>query len=656
MDDAVGYFPTAAQEAEPNIFGNPWVQSSQLQAGSAAAAAGEHASTRARATAVRTSPRNDEDRRAYRRRDLVPPLLSYHACLTKLRDPPRLELSLYISTDATMKTKNEVTSTDPIARLPPEIFEKVLQHIPYPLILDTKLVSRAWYSLVWDYVNRYDDAWISFDFRKLGLARVTPEFLVACIERANGGVQEVILPALTAADEYAAVLRALVLCRHAPSSSFTRDLHVDGVPYAGSAAVWGVDPQCLVRVAAPFLTRLVRVQFDDGFGAVLADWRNFRMPTAELFAQLEEVRVSMRVMSRLFEFVGSTADRVWFANLRVLGFATEDDEEVDDDADDEGDVDEVAHEDDREHSTDINDNDAAADQVWPDMQRVVVNRGYPLFPRLQILDIQGCPPRLLRRRGRGRRQRTVLDRQCLDYLLSWMPELSLLRCRAIAVVGRSNYNFVYPRLSLRCNMNLREFDFSYSNTTALPVMHTTCKTIRLRECKVWQSDTSADAGNFYAHVVALDLSGALTARGMPITIAYLAALFPQSGRARLRCLNLSRCVGIEMSINNVAEMAGLFPGLEVFRICESAGIDDAALRIMYTTLPRLSLLDVSRTSITDVGVVGLLSDRENGMATQLATIIVDGCDSVSADAVAALQRSGIDTTPQQEVDEVKWWC
>ncbi|KAK9379062.1 uncharacterized protein V2V93DRAFT_327818 [Kockiozyma suomiensis] len=580
----------------------------------------------------------------------------------KLRDPPGLDLGRLNRVD---ESGSPTPTTDPLSRLPVELFEKILDYIPYPKSLSTKLVSRKWYTFVWDYVQGNPAAWTHFDFTDLPVERVTPEYLVACIERSGGKIKEVVLPTAAVKDEYASVLRALVLCEHMPSSQFTETFHMDGVPYVGSQAIWGPDPAYLIKKASPFLKNLKSLSVDDGFGAVLQDYRSFKPSTLEAFSRLEELRMSMRILPRFFEFLGSLPLTVWFKNLQVLECLLDD-----------------------EHGK-ISDQT----QVWPEMSSVFFTSNFVALPEVRVFRLGGIPF--------DREVLCAMDQQCLDLLIRWMPKLEIFSCRGIAVLGRGSYGYLVRQTDFRWNRYLKEFDFSYSDTTRMPVIHPSCKKLILRESGVVprtlyymfgqpagyaEESNGYDEDNVmrrihmpsggpfstdlldaesndltspeYENLSVLDLSGARSKIDSITVVDSLA----RCDEKELKELYLTRCRNLDYQslisrdylFSDPKTFANLItvlcPCLRRISVGGNATFDDSCLEYI-SQLADLEYLDVSYTAITNNGIMGLLTWRANlkPECRRLSTFVFDECKWVSPEIVEELEEAGISTVANTEM-------
>ncbi|KAK9461709.1 uncharacterized protein V1516DRAFT_621866 [Lipomyces oligophaga] len=530
-------------------------------------------------------------------------MLSYHASLIKLRNPPDSSLGRNARDSSSGDILETQSKLDPFYILPAEIIEDIMKYIPYPNSLSLKLVSKSWYSFVWDFVHHNSAAWIYFDFTQQSPERITPEYLAACLERSEGKVQEILLPLNEVRDQYASVLRALMLCQHIPSLEFINSFHMEGVPYAGSQAIWGFDPSYLIKQAAPFLVNITSLQLDDGFGDILTDISRLEGSGLEMFQKLKELRFSIRILPKFFELVGKMPIAVKFPNLEVLECLV---------------------------SSPLARKEL---QVWPDMSSVNSVEEFIAFPKVRICRLGAIPLKI--------EDVCVMDQQCLDLAIRWMPLLEIFSCQGITVLGRGHYSYLHRHVYLRNCPNLEEFDFSYSSAATMPILPDSVHKLYLRGSSVvprrFTYDSSGKPKNFvdevsgideydhklletiatqrklgffeYENLVRLDLSGYRARLSNAHVIGVIARC-----TSKLQDLFLDGCqrlrydesepnwVHADNSKTLVDDIIQLSNDIRILSVGRNDSVTDVVMNKLVQGLPKLQYLLVNDTAITDRGV------------------------------------------------------
>ncbi|KAK9331501.1 hypothetical protein V1520DRAFT_337454 [Lipomyces starkeyi] len=555
------------------------------------------------------------------------------------------------SPDEGLRLSNE----DPVNRLPAEVFQEVLENIEYPEIIFLKRVSRSWYAFVHEYVTLAPAlAFKYLDFENYELDCISAEYLLSCIKKSRGSVRTIALPTDASVDKYSSIFRSSLIFQHPSPELITYTL---GAEYSGTAAitsVWGPDPQSLIRQAGPYLRNLRKVHIDDGFSASLYDWKNFGDDTASVFFRLEEFHISMRTLPRFFEFLGSLPLRLWFPNLQIL----------------ECNFDKLAKTMDNQ-------------QVWPDMSSVCFSTNFVALPALRIFKLGGVPDDITRL--------CPMDQQCLDLAIRWMPNLEIFSCRGICVMGRGSYGYIIRRSDFRWNKKLLEFDFSYSNTTRMPAIMSTCKKLTLRNAGVfprtlyyifgqpvgyladpvdmrssiiqedlrhvpddmYDGDGIALISDEYGSLEELDLSGSQAG----LTNGRLMDTLARCNGNKLRKISLQGCTALHydrcilgevkiMQPNLMYQIISILPHLTVLKLGNNETFSDGGLRAIEH-LHELEYLDIAQAPVSEFGMTRFIKLVKT-TNPKLETVVLTGCSCISEQTVRMVEDLGIRTTGEAE--------
>ncbi|KAK9324930.1 hypothetical protein V1517DRAFT_316105 [Lipomyces orientalis] len=548
-----------------------------------------------------------------------------------------------------------LSNEDPAKLLPVEVFQQVLENIAYPEIVVLQRVSRTWYAFVNEYITLSPAlAFRYLDFEKYEVDRVSGEYLLSCIVKSKGSVRQISLPITASDDKYGSILRSSLIFQHSSSELVTYNIGAEYYGTVASALVWGPDPQSLIRQAGPFLQRLNRVQIDDGFASSLCDWRNFGDDTASIMSRLEELHISMRTLPRFFEFLGSLPLRLWFPKLDIL----------------------ECHFD--KHSRTMDNQ-----QVWPDMSSVCFSTNFAALPSLRVFKLGGVPDDITKL--------CPMDQQCLDLAIRWMPNLEIFSCRGICIMGRGSYGYIIRRSDFRWNTKLLEFDFSYSNTTRMPAIMSTCKKLALRNAGViprtlhyifgqpvgymadpfdmrnsmireelrhfrddtYDNDGMALISDEYGSLEELDLSGPQSG----LTNGRLADTLARCNGDKLRKISLQGCTGLDydrcvlgevklMLPNLIYQIISMLPRLTVLKVGRNETFSDGGLRAIEQ-LHELQYLDIAQTSISEFGMTRFIK-LVKATNPKLETAVLTGCLGICEQTIQMVMGLGIRTTRELE--------
>ncbi|KAK9253361.1 hypothetical protein V1507DRAFT_458624 [Lipomyces tetrasporus] len=546
-----------------------------------------------------------------------------------------------------------LSNEDPANQLPAEVFQQVLENIAYPEILVLQRVSRTWYAFVNEYITLYPAlAFRYLDFEDYELDRVSGEYLLSCIVKSKGSVRKIALPISASDDKYSSILRSSLIFQHSSSELVTYNIGAEYYGTVATALVWGPDPQSLIRQAGPFLQHLNRVHVDDGFASSLSDWRNFGNDTASVFSRLEELHISMRTLPRFFEFLGSLPLRLWFPKLDIL-----------------------------ECRFDKYARTMQNQQIWPDMTSVCFSTNFVALPSLRVFKLGGVPDDITRL--------CPMDQQCLDLAIRWMPNLETFSCRGICVMGRGSYGYIIRRSDFRWNKKLLEFDFSYSNTTRMPAIMSTCKKLALRNAGVvprtlhyifgqpvaymadpvdmrnsmmreelrhipeYDNDGMALISDEYGSLEQLDLSGPQSG----LTNDRLADTLARCNGDKLRKISLQGCTGLYydrcvlgevklMLPNLIYQIISMLPHLTVLKVGMNETFSDGGLRAIEQ-LHELEYLDIAETPISEFGMTRFIK-LVKATNPKLETVVLTGCLGICEQTIQMVMGLGIRTAGELE--------
>ncbi|KAK9458299.1 hypothetical protein V1511DRAFT_492266 [Dipodascopsis uninucleata] len=348
------------------------------------------------------------------------------------------------------------SSFDPINYLPVELLEKLLFPIPFPEILNLKLVSRKWNKFISHYLETNSAAFRQLDFRDYDVSKLTAEYLVSCIRKSKGTVTQIAVtrrnPLLKQTsildflpDNYgslSSILRSFIILRHRPSPYVWTNIYSQIMNESG---LWQPDPDQLVDVVGSSLTNLTSLSLDIGLRAVLSDSRSFRQPTISTLANLQYLEIDLLCFNSLFYFIISDPVRIWFPNLQTF------------------------------KALRMYDHVAGTITVSPFPGGLtLITNNLVAFPSLKELVFDACF-----NTNSENKSSAVLDQQCLDMVLNWTPNLESLVCRGFEILGMGSYNYLYRRINLSKTTRLKSADFTLSTTVALPFLPASLRTLIL---------------------------------------------------------------------------------------------------------------------------------------------------------------------------------
>ncbi|KAK9465239.1 hypothetical protein V1512DRAFT_266264 [Lipomyces arxii] len=541
------------------------------------------------------------------------------------------------STETSFYIDTSFNRNDLLKCFPVEVIDKIINHISYPALLELKLLSKSWASYIRDRIQFNPKATFKhLDFSNWNDDLVSPEYMVSCIQRAGGSVEEISFQTCNPRQHFAYTRLAIILQHKVPAALDA--INVKSVVLGTS--VWGPDPISMIESVSNLLSNLQVLSIDDSFSCFLQEWNHFGSITLDIFAGLRELRISMGIMPDFIDFLGKDTTRIWFPNLEVF-----------------------------ECRFDKNLDPMLNQKSWPDFSRPARMNTHFALPNVRRFMLGDVP-----------QSRKVaycpLDQQCLDLVICWMPCLDTFSCHGIAVVGTGSYSYLVPRSDFRQNKLLKTFDFSYSNALNMPAIPCSCEQLILRssglvprtlayidgqEHYVGQlgignildlghsgpdlsfMDSTVMVTDEYGSLSVLDVSGSdermtsevlcgILARCNPLLIKELSFQFCP----RISFTREFICGGKCRSNNVLGWILELCPMLEILRIGQNVNVVDDIMK-QVVQLRKLHHLNIANTTVTDTGINYLC------MAPQLKTVALHGSQASGR----PLQAAGIDI-----VDEV----
>ncbi|KAJ8102279.1 hypothetical protein POJ06DRAFT_249254 [Lipomyces tetrasporus] len=524
--------------------------------------------------------------------------------------------------------KDHASRIDPVKYLPPEVFEKILEYVSYPLVCSLLSVSKSWYFAVSEFVDNNPATYKYLDFRRYDLDRVTPDLLLSCIHKSRGLTTSVLYPCHSTKNAHYGTLRAMIFLHETLlDKSYLRlknmviNQRLRLLTETPSTAIGTTYQKALIGAATANLWSLRGLAIDNLY-FVIRQWSESGINDTTALDRLEELHISAHAIPMLFAFIRTKRSEPLFPNLRILicGSDYEARRRL-----------EVPH--------------------W--LYGAPKSESLIAFPELLEFRIGGIP--------KGHEREQDLDQYCLDIIPTWMPKLEVLTCKGVNI-RPSRYprrDFVH-RVDMRRSRNLVELDFSYTKMWIVPFIPPTCRRLVLRGAGFGAVDLSnsmlngpdlgpaADAVSAhglekiheqYKGIEVLDMSSC----GAVLTNNLLIGLLTLCNKDKLTTLILQSCLRLEFGkyLSELMEhIVLLCPNLRCLKLSKNSSVSDGDVAAI-ADLPYLEYLDLSGTSVTDNGLREFLNLKKSN----LKTLVAVGSPDVTENGLRWIREMDIGTVP-----------
>ncbi|KAK9463078.1 uncharacterized protein V1516DRAFT_671892 [Lipomyces oligophaga] len=586
-------------------------------------------------------------------------------------------------------------ASDPLDRLPPEVYEQVLAAVSFPAILALEGVNRRWERVVRDFVEHNPAAYTHLDFRNYDLDQVTPEVLLCCLYRGHGYTSTVLFPCHSTKNAHYSTLRTMIFLQETLSEKSYKQMsslmirqwwqllaaesqikaelehlesdqdrsdeedddgYVDDSDERPRITVryerrrrgsWDLGKA--VSTVQSFHLAGLRTLAIDNLYYILRQWTESGIRNPGTLFGLTELHISAHALPMLFAFIRTRHRGPLFPVLRVLECWSDYD---------------ARRRLDVPHWLEIGPNgrDNVDDFVaFPELEEFIIGNG----------SIS----------GRDREQ--DLDQDCLDVIGTWMPKLRVLRCRGVNI-RPARYprrrEFVH-RIDMRRSEKLVELDLSYTRTWIMPFVAPTCRRLILRGAGFGAVDLSnsvltdgeqkeqcqeetlrleimrrshgslsplpenlensdedlPSVSDMFRGLEELDLSNC----GAVLTNTALLGILSLCSSSKLRKLQVQSCSQLEFGKDwseLMDQIVDRCQNLVELNVSRNSSVSDGDL-VAIEELQWLEVLDLSGTSATDRGIKELV----RGAGKRLRRVVLNACPDVTERMIAWVRSQGITT-------------